>query len=245
MKYTLIFLSLVLFSLTSCKDKEDTSVSTKISFDFVHKVGDQNLELNEMIYLNKAGNNYSVITLKYFISQIRLHNKTTNETVTFDVTHYVDAADKTTHSFVPEVEVVNGDYDAISFVFGLNETDNIDGKFPNPPQNAMEWPPAMGSGYHYMKLEGKYMNDSTQTNYNTHTGASRGVPYFVEVSLPTSFNLSGKETKAEIIMDVNKWYEDPNMYDFSSYGEMIMGNANAQAVIKANGANVFSVGSIK
>jgi len=51
--------------------------------------------------------------------------------------------------------------------------------------------------------------------------------------------------KAEIIMDINKWCQEPNTYNFVDYGAMIMGNANAQEVIKANGANVFSIGSIK
>ena len=136
-------------------------------------------------------------------------------------------------------------YDAISFVLGLNEADNTQGRFPNPPQNAMEWPEPLGGGYHYMKLEGKYLKDGLTANYNTHTGASKGIPYFVEINLPTSFTLAGKATKAEISMDINKWYQDPSTYNFSDYGEMIMGNADAQKIVSENGVNVFSLGTIK
>ena len=32
----------------------------------------------------------------------------------------------------------------------------------------MAWPEMMGGGYHYMKLEGAFINDSSF--YNTHTG---------------------------------------------------------------------------
>ena len=174
-----------------------------------------------------------------------MHNKTTNETIISNDVYYIDISDNSTLSFDLEGEIQNGEYDNISFVLGLNDTDNTSGRFANPPQNAMEWPEPLGGGYHYMKLEGKYLKDSLTTNYNTHTGASKGIPYFVEISLPTSFKLDGKEMKAKIIMDINKWYQDPNTYNFIDYGAMIMGNANAQEVISVNGANVFSIGFIK
>lgn len=246
MKYLFIFLAIAtMFNLSSCDKDDEVKISNKFSFEIVHKVANQDLELNKMIYTNKAGNTYSVINLKYFISNIRLHNKTTNQTLSIDEAHYIDISDNSTLSFDLEGEIPSGQYDTISFVLGLNEADNTNGRFPNPPQNAMEWPEPLGGGYHYMKLEGKYLKDSLVTNYNTHTGASKGIPYFVDVNLPTSFNLDGKEMKAEIIMDINQWYQDPTTYNFIDYGAMIMGNANAQAVISANGANVFSIGSIK
>jgi hypothetical protein len=245
MKKIIALVFLFSLALISCKKDDDVKTTSQFNFEFLHQVEGQDLEQDKMIYTNKAGNNYSVITLKYFISNIRLFNKTTNETITLDEAHYIDISDNTTFSLSLEREIPNGDYDMISFVFGLNEADNIDGRFPNPPQNAMEWPEPLGGGYHYMKLEGKYLKDGTPTNYNTHTGATGGFPYFVEVNLPTSFSLNGNQSTVEIIMDINKWYQDPNTYDFVTYGEMIMGNTNAQGVIQANGANVFSLGTIK
>ena len=245
MKKIILFMFLLSFTLISCKKDDDVKTTSRLNFEFLHQVGGQDLEPDKMIYINQAGNTYSVINLKYFISNIRLHNKTTNETVILDEAHYIDISDNTTFSLSPEGEIPNGDYDMISFVFGLDEADNTTGRFPNPPQNAMEWPEPLGGGYHYMKLEGKYLKDGVPTNYNTHTGATGGIPYFVEINLPASFSLDGKENTAELIMDINKWYQDPNIYDFITYGEMIMGNSNAQTVIQANGVNVFSLGTIK
>ena len=243
MKNLFVFLFIGMIALTSCKKDDEGEIMTKINFKLMHKVDGQDLELDKIKYQNAAGNSYSVINLKYFVSSFVLHKSTGEKIVLSDV-HYVDISDSSTLSFSPETVIPNGDYNQISFVFGLNETENTDGRFPNPPLNAMEWPVPLGGGYHYMKLEGKYDNAGQITNYNTHTGATNGTPYHVEVSLPVSFTLSGTESTAEIIMDINKWYQDPNVYDFSVYGMMIMGNGDAQKVIQENGANVFSIGDI-
>ena len=48
----------------------------------------------------------------------------------------------------------------------------------------------------------------------------------------------------DLMMNINKWYESPNSYDFNAFGQAIMGNQTAQQTLKANGADVFSVTSI-
>lgn len=98
MKKIIALVFLFSLALISCKKDDDVKTTSQFNFEFLHQVEGQDLEQDKMIYTNKAGNNYSVITLKYFISNIRLFNKTTNETITLDEAHYIDISDNTTFS---------------------------------------------------------------------------------------------------------------------------------------------------
>ena len=218
----------------------------QLQFNISHQVDDQELVFDDIKYTNVAGNTYSVVTLKYFISDITLHNSDGTEYM-IDDEHYVDATDPTTLTYSPGDSIPNGDYTHVSFIFGLNATKNVNGYFVNPPESFMEWPPAMGQGYHYMKLEGKYDSAGVVTkNYNTHTGPSMGNQYFIEMTLPSSsIKAEGTNLTVDLMMNINNWYSGPNSYDFNTYGQAIMGNQAAQKVLQENGADVFSVTEIR
>ncbi|MBL1280698.1 MAG: hypothetical protein COA33_010515 [Fluviicola sp.] len=215
-----------------------------MTFSFAHEVDGLSLDFDTIKYTNSIGNNYSVATLKYFISDIILH-KSGGGTVLIDAEHYIDAVDPTTLSFSPTDMIPNGTYTYLSFTFGLDSAKNVSASYLNPPENNMEWPLAMGPGYHYMKLEGKYDSLGIIKNYQCHTGQSMGNPYFVNLTLPvSSFTANGKNLAVELIMNVNKWWESPSLIDLNDVTG-IMGNQVMQLQFMGNGADVFRVGSIQ
>ena len=104
-----------------------------------------------------------------------------------------------------------------------------------------------------MQINGKWLNTNEElTPFCLHTGIGQiyqeGVVtgfvqnYFL-VSLPLS-SLEIKESQIEeaiLVMNVNNWFREPNVYNFNEWGGAIMQNQAAQEVLKANGHNVFSV----
>mgnify|MGYP005660881825 CR=1 FL=1 len=72
MKKKLILISIIAFLFTAC-DK-DKPITTDITINFTHTVDSFDLITNSMIYTNDAGEHYDVQTLKYFISNITLHD---------------------------------------------------------------------------------------------------------------------------------------------------------------------------
>ena len=162
-----------------------------------------------------------------------------------DEEHYVDAFDALTHTYTTASTLEQGaSFDSVRFTFGFDTIKNQNGLFVNAPESNMAWPPAMGKGFHYMKLEGKFDSSGTIKNYNTHTGESMGNPYYVLVTLPSSnFTVGATGVEVHINMDINKWYDNP-VYDYNTYGMMIMGNQTAQQQIMQNGENVFSIDHI-
>ena len=235
-------------ALVSCNNKKDEvnpqPVNSTITFKLDHFVGSQPLEKNTIKYSNAAGNLYSVETLKYFISDIRLY-RIDGSSYLIDDEFYIDALDETTWK-LPEMNAPLGDYVSIAFVFGLNEKKNITGAFPNAPENAMEWPVPMGGGYHYMKLEGKIDSAGTVKNYQCHTGPTAGNPNYITVGLDNSgFTLDAYGKTVSIKMNINNWWVSPNTLDLNEM-TMIMGNQAMQEKLQANGKeDVFSILSIE
>ena len=237
MKKIIFITSLIAITFSSC----DKPTQTDLTINFTHKVDGSDLITNSMIYTNSAGENYDVKTLKYLISDINLHSDDGN-TLLLDEVHFIDISDASTFSFTVE-DVPNNNYTSISYTMGLDTIKNINNLYINESyHSAMAWPETNGGGYHYMKLEGAYNNDSTF--YNTHTGGTMGGDYSFnnveDISLTVDDDL--EDVSINVNMEINNWYNSPNQIEFSSYGMGIMMNMMMQMNIQMNGTtDVFSV----
>ena len=223
---------------TACK--KDNPISTNLTINFTQTVDGVELTPNTMIYTNAAGEDYDIQTLKYLISDITLHADDGNTLL--DEVHFIDISDASTFGFTYQ-DVPNNSYTAISFDMGLDSTKNNSNFYVNEDFHAtMAWPEPMGGGYHYMKLEGAYINDSTF--YNTHTGGTMGGDYSFNNSSSISLNVNDDmgDVTIDINMEINNWYQTPNEIAFSTYGMGIMMNMEKQMQLKQNGmTDVFSV----
>jgi len=204
-------------------------------------VGQQNVVFDDMAYEAMAGHTYSVITLRYYLSRLQLKTKS-GATLNLADVLYRDARNAD-NVVLTMKDIPNGEYTALEFIFGLDEVMNVDGGLENTLQNInMEWPIPGDQGYHYMKFEGKYDTYHTDTirSFNLHLGAAGGNQNYFKVTLPlSSCVIDGNTWGITVAMDVNEWLQNPNMYDFETYGAAIMMNQDAQEVLRENGASVF------
>jgi len=224
--------------LTSCSKEP-----SKINLDFNHQVDGESLNLYSLNYQNAYGNNYNVQLLRYIVTNIELVDADDSR-VELDDFHYVDLEDLTSLSLEKEILIPCGDYKSIDFTFGLNEAMNISNShLSEAVHGAMAWPDQMGGGYHYMRIEGAYIAaDESQHFYLTHTGATAGVPRHLNYSIPINLNAEPDvSNRITLNMNINKWYDSPNIYNFEEYDSGIMGNPEAQQIIHENGTDVFSV----
>jgi len=241
MKKNLFITSLIAITFTAC----EKSTQTDLTLNFTQTIDGAELTTNSMIYTNSAGEDYDVQTLKYLISDINLHSDDGN-TLLLDEVHFIDISDASTFSFTIE-DVANNNYTSISYTMGLDTIKNTNNLYINESyHSAMAWPETNGGGYHYMKLEGAYNNDSTF--YNTHTGGTMGDDYSFnnveDISLTVDDDLGN--VSINLNMEINNWYNSPNPIEFSSYGMGIMMNMIMQMNIQTNGiTDVFSVDVIK
>lgn len=237
MKHYILLILIVLTSL-GCKEDPPDIDDHSLTFNFTTQVNNKDLIIDTMLYQNGSQPVYLVSTLKYFVSNIYAHLGN-GDSVFLKATHYVDVSEAGTLDFTTEVgemQVV-----AISFVMGIPEPMNTSGMFPNPPENAMEWPEMMGGGYHYMKLEGKWLDiNDTRVNFHLHTGPTGGKDYSVYQYLPINVDMTELSGNVELIMHADRWMSGPNDVNVKDM-TAIMGNDSIQALIQENGHDVFEI----
>ena len=242
---------MVVFSWSCDDDNEVSKESFPIVFDFRPEVNGSQLELNNLLYENEAGNTFSVEKLQYLISDVSLTMKD-GSTIDLEGYHFVDVTDPSTATYDQGFTVEEGDYTGISFVFGFRDDDNITGAYPDLNAASWSWPEMLGGGYHFMKLEGRFIDSNTNTaTYATHMGTAREITpsgnvmhsNFVEVDLEHAFTINGPVTLG-IIMEISNWYSNPHTWDLNLLNNTIMPNYEAQIMLRDNGGNVFSVAGI-
>ena len=239
MKKIILTLTAIGIIFSSCK--KDKVIATDITINFTQTLDGSDLITDSIVYTNEAGEDYDIQTLKYIISDITLHTEN-GSNLQLDEIHFIDIYDPSTFSFTYNA-LPNNNYTSISFDMGLDSTKNISNKYINEDFHpSMFWPAPNGGGYHYMKLEGAYNNDSTF--YNTHTGGTMGGDYSFKntktVYLKVDDNLGN--ISININMEINNWYQTPNEIEFSNYGMGIMMNMMMQMDIQMNGrTDVFTI----
>jgi hypothetical protein len=252
----------VLLSIFSgCNKKESPAPeSSKIILNFTHYNNGVPQEYDTMKYENAAGNQYLVNEIQYFISDVRLQYSDGNTQLLDDWKdiHYVDSDLPETHTWPVFDELQAGDVETIVFTFGITAQKNNSLMFVNPPERDMFWPEVLGGGYHYLKLNGKWRTPEDQIYpFDFHLGIGQiyagGVVHvdsitgFVQnhfdVELPgSSFTINeGESIEAEIRMNVENWFQNPNIYDHNNWGGDIMQTQAAMQLGCENGKkDVFS-----
>ncbi len=250
-------------TLSSCKkDKDPVQVnpSGTVVFSVDHRVDGLPLQQNELIYTNAAGNVYLVSDLKYFISDITLYKNDGSRVILDELKdiYYIDEALSATKTILFPDKIPAGTYDSINFIFGIPEAENKSHRFVNPPEALMSWPEVLGGGYHYMMMNGKWKDPALAlVPFNFHLGIGqlyKGGGYNVDsiyafvqnyflVSLPGStFTLADKEKVTfSLTMNIEKWFENPYIYDHNFWGGAIMQKQPALQMARENGWDVFSI----
>ena len=157
----------VLVSLLCCSCCRTPAGHIKLNFSFV--VDNDSLRLDSCMYQNAAGNLYEVNDVQFFISKVMLETASGEllEISDNQGVHYVDIRIPGTLSWKIADELDNETYRSIQFVFGLEGEQNTTGYFPNPPENNMSWPDMLGGGYHYMKINGRWIDhDGVRQPFN-------------------------------------------------------------------------------
>jgi hypothetical protein len=249
----------LLFLLYSCKETPISPKTFYLTFVFKHHIDNQEIILGED-YINAANNRYCLQEIKYFISSVCLYG---NDGKKVDILynegiHYVDLSYENSLRWDVVQQIPEGTYDSIGFTFGLNKFDNQSFRFKNPPESGMAWSEILGGGYHYMMLNGWfYQNDTLKIPLNIHLG--RGQIYYgtthnadsiigfvdnyFSVCFSKSFSIKRDTTTTiKLIMNIEKWFQDPYLYDFNYWGGHIMQNQSAMQILKKNGENVFALG---
>lgn len=206
---------LIALVAVSCNNDDDSVAQANVDFVFTHNWdGDAiaNSDFDQIQYTNAHGEQLSVSTLVYLISDITF---TGSNGDVYDAGDYnlIDARGGTNLTFTPNIQIPEGDY-TVSFTFGFDDEDNIDGGYPDLNTAGWNVPMMMGGGYHYMRLEGKFIDNTTaEIGYQYHTIRANDMSVTPLLLQDTSFKVSlgtvtvGSNTQVEVKMNVAEWFK--------------------------------------
>ncbi len=236
------FFGCVLF-LSGCikdgLDKPSTEQTGNLNIGVTHEVDGAILVYDSLIYRNAAGAKYDVSTLFYYISSIRLIDKN-NTSYPVGGIYFIDASTGNIILHLNKIPV--GQYKSIAFCIGLDTKNNVTGGLPNTIDNLnMAWPDTMGGGYHFLRLEGHYLDSSnTKKGFTMHLGSN---PVLVTHNdIPISLTVQEDQFYTlNLVMNINEWFTNPYNYDLSKDGNYIMGIPELMQLISNNGKDVFKL----
>ncbi len=252
----------VVVATISCKNDDDaTPANVSVDFQFTQNwdgTSISNSDFDATTYTNANGEELKLSKLVYLISDITF---TSSTGVVYDAGDYnlVDVRQGTNLSFTPNIDIPEGTY-TVSFTFGFDDEDNVDGAYLDLNSSDGSWtvPAPLGGGYHYMRMEGKFIdNTSTEISFqyhtiraNSHSSLPPG-PGTLTGTQDTSFvvNLGqvtvANNTNIEVKMNVAEWFKNPNQWDLNIWHSVLMPNFDAQIDMFENGQNnVFSIGAV-
>ncbi len=245
MKKIALLITLI-FAFISCNNDDDnTPENVTITIKFSQNWdGDDVSEANfgTTNYTNEHGEVMKIIKLRYLISRIVLHNSNGDD-VEIEGYNLIDLTDENTLTFAENTEIPPGTYTSISFIYGFNEADNIDGEYVDLNSASWNWPGMLGGGYHFMQFEGTFLDtDGNPQPYAYHNGTARvsdGVfeQNFISVNID-GFSFSNDAT-IDIKMNIAEWFKNPNIWDLNNLSIDLMGNYDAQIMMNENGRSVF------
>jgi len=262
-KIALIFMAIL--ALAACNSDDDNTTPQEdinVTFNFTQNWdGDeiQNSDYQTTAYVNANGESMTLSKVNYLISDITFTSTEDGTVYNSEDYNLVLAREGENATFFPKIKIPQGDY-TISFTFGFDDEDNDKaGGYPDLNSQDGFWnvPAPLGSGYHFQRIEGTYVNNNSETtNFqfhtvraNKHTTLPPG-PGTLEELRDTSFEVNLGEVTirnnmtVEVKANIAEWFKNPVTWNLNTRYQVLMPNFQAQLDMNANGTSVFSLGAV-
>jgi methanobactin biosynthesis MbnP-like protein len=257
--------ALALLIFTSCKKENKSEIQPgdtgAIEIEFDNIAGDQDLELNTGTYTNRSGETFTVSTLNYYISNIKLRTSNGVEyVVPKDESYFLIKEDDEESQTIELENLPAGDYTSFTFTVGVDSIKSIapvserTGVLdPAGEANEMYW--NMNTGYIFMKMEGTSPASTTQNKqFFYHIGGFGGYdsPTFnniktVTVNAPSGMSAKVRKDRAtppevHFFTDVTKILDGTNQISIAANSTVEFSEVSTK--IADNYANMFNIDHI-
>ncbi len=265
MKYTksiTLFFATALLLIACSKNidepdyNEENLASLSIEFDNI--VGGQKLILNNVNYINAAGENYNIQLLQYYISNIKIKKADGTEYVVPQDSSYFLITEGDAETRFARVRVPEGDYVEVSFILGvdsLRSTMDISKRTgvldpAGGMDGGMYW--GWNSGYIFFKMEGTSPHAPTDPTgnhkYRYHIGGFGGY------SSPTINNIKsitldltdrgiaqvrqGRRSNIHLMVDIGKVLSGKNIISIAEHPQVMFSDFSVS--VADNFLNMFT-----
>jgi hypothetical protein len=239
--------------LSSCKKDADVSSPTgmgSVSFAIANMAGTSKVALDGTTYATASGETFTVKTLEYYISNIKLSKADGTTYAVPNSYHLVDVAKPSSQQFSIS-DVPAGDYTGLSFVVGVDSTTTKADPLSLPgdlnPANNMYW--AWASGHIFMKLEGTVTSMTPNKPLTCHIGGYRA-PYSAIVTATPSLNGNTLQVRADrtptmqLSANVLKMFDGATHIPLNTFVTTMEPSATSVQIANNYAAGMFTVQQI-
>lgn len=232
---------------TACIEEDsgpNSEKSGEFSLEFDNIVGEETFGLAPRTYTNARGEEFSITTLQYFVSNIKLYTESGEEYVVPQEDSYflIQGSDRDTR--FAKLVVPEGDYSKVSFVLGVDSLRNTmpveerTGVLSFDPSHGhsgggMYW--GWNSGYIFLKLEGTcpLISDDLQGDPTGKKQFKYHIGGFGGYSAPTLNNIKevtmdlkqgglaqvreGLRSNVHLFVDVMQIFDGPNSFSIPEH----------------------------
>ncbi|RCH55980.1 hypothetical protein DJ568_04305 [Mucilaginibacter hurinus] len=247
--------------LTSCSKNDkiepvNTEVKAPIILEFDNIAGDNNLQLNAGTYINALGEQFTVNTLKYFVSNIKLTNTNGTQYIVPQDSSYFLVDESLPESTDIRLNVPEGDYKTVEFVLGvdsLRSTMDLSKRTGvldvASGHDGMYW--SWASGYIFFKMEGTSpaapVDGTGQRKFRYHIGGfgSAGSPInnvkIIKIDLQAGGLAKvrkGRESQVHLMADVMKVFNGAPNVSIAANSNVMSGLFSQ--TVSSNYSNMFT-----
>ncbi|OYU96424.1 MAG: hypothetical protein CFE21_08490 [Bacteroidetes bacterium B1(2017)] len=231
-----------LLIIGSCKKdntESTTNPNTQLTLKVTHQVDGKELIFDSMCYVNAGGNKYSVTKLNYYLNGFVLTTKNGDKVYLNGYT-YIDGRNPNNQISIGGFSP--GTFTNLSFYIGLDPQHNVSGALENSLNNInMAWPEVIGGGYHFLKMEGYYLDSiHAKQGFTMHLGTNEMLVKHVSLPLTITLADNGSST-INLSMNLNEWFKNPHTWDFNKDGNYTMAIPELMTLLKNNGTDVFTI----
>ena len=244
--FTLACLSFLTVAFSACTDDADvtTPAAGTLDVEVDHLVGNVPLVLHTSTYTTSSGQQFTVSTFNYYLSNIKLRKADGTEYAEPESYHLLKHSDAATRAFTL-TNVPAGDYTGFTFTIGVDSARNVSGAQTGAldPSNGMFW--EWNSGYIYTKLEGSSPQAGGNKQLLFHIGGFKKPNNTIRTVSPSLNGATIQIRKdrtptVHLAADVLRMFTGPNTIDFSTLSNT-MGGSNSVKVADNQAAGMFRV----
>lgn len=231
-----------------CKKDSDPPVITpgEVDLQFTNVVGTKPLALDGTAYATPAGETFTVSTLEYYVTNIKL-TKNDGSVYAAPNSYFLVDQSKPASRHLALAGVPAGTYTGLSFVVGVDSTttkaDPLQLTGALNPANNMYW--SWNTGHIFMKMEGNVTSVTPAYPLTCHIGGY-DAPYdaLITVAPPLngSLTVNGSRTPTIFVQaDMLKLFDGVNHVTLSKFSNAMRPGAEAVQVAQNYQAGMFTV----
>lgn len=231
---SILFAFFAMISFASCEENAviDPADKGNLSIEFDNRYGLDELMLGLTEAKNLAGEKYTVSTLNYFVSNIKL-TRSNGEVLTFPDQYFLVREVDEKSQLISLNDIPAGDYVNLTYTIGVDSLKSIadvsarkgvldPASYGN---DNMYW--SWNMGYIFFKIEGnaEVVTNNAEGKFEYHIGGFGGKDAVTpnnlkEVSLNLTNNAKvrkGEESTIHVIFDINKVFEGEKMIKLAEF----------------------------